>query len=55
MPVGAPRHGIQVSTQGVLLTGSEPGADTPRLSSSLLQRKRDRTAMWRLPVHSLAG
>ena len=53
--MGAPRYGIQVSTQGVLPTGSEPGADRPRLSSSLLQRKRDRTAMQRLSVHSLGG
>ena len=55
MPVGAPRYGIQVSNQGLLPAESEPGADRARLSSSLLQRKRDRTAMQRLPVHSLGG
>lgn len=41
----APRPEIQVGSQGVLPAGPKHGADRPRLTSSLLQSKRDRTAV----------
>ena len=39
--ISAPRPGNQVGAQGVLPAGSEHGADRLRLTSSLLQGKRD--------------
>ena len=53
MQIGAPRPGLQMGAQGVLLAVAEHGADRPRLVSSLLQSKRDRTAVWGLPGRSL--
>ena len=50
----APRPGLLVVDQGVLPAGAEQGIDRrPRLASSLLQRKREGTAVWRLPLCSL--
>ena len=34
-------------------TGAKHSTDKPKLASSLLQSKRDRTAVWRLPGRSL--
>ena len=53
MPIGAPRSRLQVGARSVLPAVDERGADRPRLSSSLLQSKRDGTAMWGLPGCSL--
>ena len=49
----APRPGLLVVDQGVLPAGAELGIDRPRLASSLLQRKHEGTAVWRLPLCSL--
>ena len=53
MPVGAPRPGLKVGTQGVLLTVAKQSADRARLKRSLWQSKPDRKPMWKLPVCSL--
>ena len=53
MPIGAPRSRLQVGARSVLPAVDERGADRPRLASSLLQSKRDGTAMWGLPGRPL--
>ena len=44
----APRPNIHMGAQGVSPAGSENIPDRPRLTSSLLQRKHDGTAIWTL-------
>ena len=48
-----PRPSIHVDTQGVFPTRSKNVPDRPRLTSFLLQRKRDGTDIWSLLWHSL--
>ena len=54
MGILTPRPRLQLGAQGVLPTVSEHSAERPRLVSSLLQSKRDRTSLWRLPFLPLA-
>lgn len=48
MQMLAPTTGIQVGSQDDFPAGSKNVPDRPGLTSSLLQRKHDRTAVWRL-------
>ena len=48
MRILASRPSIQMCAQDIFPAGSKNVPDRPGLTSSLLQRKYDRTAVWRL-------